>query len=94
MTATGRTGWLTSACRPGCPVIACVTDRKAARQLRLAYGVTPIVADFTEDKERMREQSIDLALDSGIVRKDDLVVIITGSLPGFQYADSMQISRI
>ena len=94
MTATGRTGWLTSACRPGCPVIACVTDRKAARQLRLAYGVTPIVADFTEDKERMREQSIALALDSGIVRKDDLVVIITGSLPGFQYADSMQISRI
>ena len=94
MTATGRTGWLTSSCRPACPIIACVTDRKAVRQLRLAYGVTPLLADFTEDKEQMREQSLRLAMESGVVRKDDLAVIITGSLPGFQYADSMQISKI
>ena len=94
MTATGRTGWLTSSFRPECPIIVCVTDEKAARQLRLAYGVTPLLADFTEDKEKMREQSIRLALESGTVKKDDLAVIITGSLPGFQYADSMQISRI
>ena len=69
-------------------------DRKAVRQLRLAYGVTPLLADFTEDKEQMREQSLRLAMESGVVRKDDLAVIITGSLPGFQYADSMQISKI
>lgn len=94
MTATGRTGWLTSAFRPECPIIVCVTDEKAARQLRLAYGVTPLLAPFTDDVVKMRDQSIDLALGSKAVAKDDLAVIISGSIPGFRYADSMQISCI
>ena len=94
MTATGRTGWLTSAFKPECPVIVCVTDAKAARQLNLAYGITPLLAPFTDNVVKMREQSIKLALDSGIVSDGDLVVIISGSIPGFSYADSMQISRL
>ncbi len=94
MTATGRTGWLTSSFRPECPIIVCVTDEKAARQLRLAYGVTPLLAPFTDDVVKMRDQSIELALKSGGVKKNDLAVIISGSIPGFRYADSMQISRI
>lgn len=53
MTATGRTGWLTSAFRPECPIIVCVTDEKAARQLKLAYGVTPLLAPFTDDVVKM-----------------------------------------
>lgn len=94
MTATGRTGWLTSAFRPECPIIVCVTDEKAARQLKLAYGVTPLLAPFTDDVVKMRDQSINLALKSKVVADDDLVVIISGSIPGFRYADSMQISKI
>lgn len=94
MTATGRTGWLTSAFKPECPVIVCVTDAKAARQLNLAYGITPLLAPFTDNVVKMREQSIKLALGSGIVSDGDLVVIISGSIPGFSYADSMQISRL
>ena len=94
MTATGRTGWLTSAFRPECPIIVCVTDEKAARQLKLAYGVTPLLAPFTDDVVKMRDQSINLALKSKAVADDDLVVIISGSIPGFRYADSMQISKI
>ncbi len=94
MTATGRTGWLTSSFRPECPIIVCVTDEKAARQLRLAYGVTPILAPFTDDVVKMRDQSIELSLSSGCVSRNDLAVIISGSIPGFRYADSMQISRI
>ena len=94
MTATGRTGWLTSSCRPECPIVVCVTDPKAARQLRLAYGVLPLLAPFTEDLDQMREQSLKLARGAGMVRKGDLAVIISGSIPGFNYADAMQISRI
>ena len=94
MTNTGRTAWLASSHRPSCPIIACVTDPKATRQLRLAYGVVPILAAFTEDKDQMRQQSIDLAMKSGLLKEGDLAVIITGSLPGYQHADSMQISPI
>ena len=94
MTATGRTGWLASSFRPECPIIVCVTDGKAARQLNLAYGVKPMLAPFTNDIARMREQSIDLSFRSGIVKEGDLAVIVSGSIPGFSYADSMQISEL
>lgn len=94
MTATGRTGWLTSSFRPECPIIVCVADEKAARQLRLAYGVRTLLAPFTDDVVKMRDQSISLALESNEVKKGDLAVIISGSIPGFRYADSMQISTL
>ncbi len=94
MTATGRTGWLTSSFRPECPIIVCVTDEKAARQLRLAYGVTPLLAPFTDDIVKMRDQSIELALKSKAITEGELAVIISGSIPGFRYADSMQIAKL
>ena len=94
MTATGRTGWLTSSFRPECPIIVCVTDEKAARQLNLAYGVKPMLASFTTDPAKMREQSLELSYKSQAIKEGDLAVIVSGSIPGFNYADSMQISRI
>ena len=76
------------------PIKPITTDGKAARQLNLAYGVKPMLAPFTNDIARMREQSIDLSFRSGIVKEGDLAVIVSGSIPGFSYADSMQISEL
>lgn len=94
MTATGRSAWLVSSQRPLSPIIACVTDQKAVRQLNLAYGVQAYLAPFTEDKEKMRQQSIEIALKSGVIKKEELAIIVAGTVPGYQYADSMQISNI
>ena len=94
MTATGRSAWLVSSQRPQSPIIACVTDQKAVRQLNLAYGVQAYLAPFTEDKEKMRQQSIEIALKSGVIKKEELAIIVAGTVPGYQYADSMQISNI
>ena len=94
MTATGRSAWIVSSYRPQSSIIACVTDKKAVRQLNLAYGVHAYLAPFTEDKDEMREQSIEIALKSGIIKKKELAIIVAGTVPGYQFADSMQISNI
>lgn len=94
MTVTGRTAHFVSFYRPACPVIACVTDKRAARQLRLNYGVYPKIAPYTEDREQMRKQSTKLALSTGLINKGDLVVSIAGSMTGNGGSDTLQISKI
>lgn len=94
MTVTGRTAHYVSFYRPSAPVIACVTDDKAARQLRLDYGVYPIRARFTENREEMKAQSVDLALSSGIISKGDLAIFISGSMTGRISSDTIQITTI
>lgn len=94
MTATGRSARMTSSYHPAAPIIACVTDKKAYRQLRLDYGVYPILAPYTEDRDELGELANDLALKTGIVDKGDLAVIITGTHTGYQYADSLQLTKL
>ena len=71
MSATGRTALLTSFYRPEAPIIACVTDEKACRQLRLYFGVYPIHAPYTEDTAEMKKNSIKLALSTNIIEKGE-----------------------
>ncbi len=94
MSATGRTALLTSFYRPEAPIIACVTDEKACRQLRLYFGVYPIHAPYTEKTDEMRKNSLKLALSTNIIEKGELAIIITGSMTGYQYADTMQITYL
>lgn len=95
MTVSGRTAMVTSYYRPSCPVIACVTDEKAARQLNLGYGIHPVMARLIEDMDFMKALAIETALKTNIVKKDDLVVLITGSTTGGSYSsDCMQIAKL
>lgn len=95
MTVSGRTALVTSYYRPSCPVIACVTDEKAARQLNLGYGIHPVMAKLIEDMDFMKALAIETALKTNIVKKDDLVVLITGSTTGGSYSsDCMQITKL
>lgn len=94
MTVTGRTAHYVSFYRPSAPVVACVTDDKAARQLRLDYGVYPIKAKFTEDREEMKAQSVSLSLSSGIINKGELAIFISGSMTGSISSDTIQITTV
>ncbi len=94
MSATGRTALLTSFYRPEAPIIACVTDEKACRQLRLYFGVYPIKAPYTESQDEMWKNSIKLSLSTNIIEKGELAIIIKGSMTGYQYADTMQITYL
>ncbi len=93
-TVTGKTAHVISFYRPSVPIIACCTSAKAARHLRLDYGVYPYVCELTNNKEKMKRQAIDKALDSSIVKKDDLIVFVSGTLTGENTtADTMVITK-
>lgn len=94
MTATGRSARITSSYHPSAPIIACVTDRKALRQLKLDYGVYPIAAPYTEDRDELGELANALSLKTRIVKEGDLAVIITGTQTGYQFADSLQLTKL
>lgn len=93
-TVTGRTAHIASYYRPSVPIIAGCTDEKAARQLKLDYGVYPFHAELTDDRDDMKQQALDIALRSKLVEKGDLIVLICGSLTGgMSSSDTMIIAK-
>lgn len=79
-TVSGYTAHIASYYRPSVPIIASCTDEKATKQLKLDYGVYPYHVDLTNDRDVMRTQALQIARDSKVVEKGDLVVLICGSL--------------
>ena len=93
-TVTGFTAHTASYYRPSVPIIASCTDEKATRQLKLDYGVYPFYAELTNDLDVMKTQALKIAEKSKIVEKDDLVILVCGSLTGGNMsADTMIITK-
>ena len=93
-TVSGKTAQTTSFYRPSAPVIACCTDQKAARQLKLFYGVIPFVVEYNEDWNVVKQRALDIALKSGVVKKNDIVVFLTGAITGRNHeTDAMFICK-
>ena len=42
----------------------------------------------------MKKNSIKLALSTNVIEKGELAIIISGSMTGYQYADTMQITYL
>ena len=93
-TVTGFTAHTASYYRPSVPIIASCTEEKATRQLKLDYGIYPYYAELTNDLDVMKRQALDIAEKSKIVEKDDLVVLVCGSLTGGEMStDTMIITK-
>jgi len=77
-TQSGHTAKIVSKFRPECPIIAVTPYEKVARKLALNWGVFPIVAEKTESTDELIDKSVDIALETGYVKKGDVVVIAAG----------------
>lgn len=77
-TQSGHTAKIVSKFRPECPIIAVTPYDRVARSLALNWGVFPIVADKTETTDELIDKSVDIALETGYVKKGDVVVIAAG----------------
>jgi len=78
VTKTGHTARMVSKFRPSCPIIATTVSKKVYRQLALSWGVYPMLSDLKETTDELFEEAVDRALESGIVKNGDLVVITAG----------------
>nr|DAD54212.1 TPA_exp: Pyruvate kinase [Clostridium autoethanogenum DSM 10061] len=77
-TQSGNTARMVSKYRPGCHVIAVTPSGKVARGLALNWGVFPILAKKVESTDEMIDNSVEISLKSGYVKKGDLVIIAAG----------------
>ena len=59
--------------------------------MKLDYGVYPFHAELTDDRDDMKAQALEIALESGMVKKGDVVIMICGSLTGGQSSSDTMI---
>lgn len=77
-TETGQSARMVSKHRPDPPILATTVCSRTYRQLALVWGVIPAMVQAMDSTDKMFEQSVKVALEKGIVKQDDLVVITAG----------------
>ena len=93
-TLSGRTAHLVAARRPDVPIVAFTPNEDAYRRLALAWGVRPILSEFIESPEELVNTLDRHLTESGLVRKGEAVVMLTGAtnMPGA--TNIMRIHRV
>ena len=82
ITRTGSTAQIISKFRPLAPILACTGDEVTARQLRLVWGVDPILIPVVTSTEELIFKSIEACYNLGYLKEPDQVLVTAGSLLG------------
>ncbi|MDN3681612.1 pyruvate kinase PykF [Vibrio tapetis subsp. quintayensis] len=65
---------------PTANIIAVTTNQKTAAQLVLTKGVTPVLVDSIESTDAFYVNGKEIALTSGLGKKGDIVIMVSGAL--------------
>ncbi len=65
--------------RPRVPILAVTPRERTARQLAVAWGITPIVVDWRGTTDDIVWFAIKTVVERGFVRTDDVVAVLVGS---------------
>jgi pyruvate kinase len=77
-TSSGSTARLVARFRPRCPVVALTSRLETKRQLSLSWGVFPEMVEAFLQTDQMFEAARLVALDKGIAKPGDRLVITAG----------------
>ena len=78
-TTSGATARAISRFRPTVPILAITPSPRTARQLSVAWGITPVVAQRRGTTDDIVWFAIKAAVDLGTVKPNDVVAILVGS---------------
>jgi len=78
VTKSGSTARMISKFRPACPIVGCTPNEQTYRQLSLSWGVIPVSSEEKYSTDELFAHAIECALDAGVVRNGDLVVLTAG----------------
>lgn len=78
-TNRGATARAISRFRPRMPILAATPSLTTARQLSVAWGITPMVTERRGTTDDIVWFAIKAAVDLGVVKSDDVVAILVGS---------------
>lgn len=77
-TESGFTARMISKYRTNVPIIAVTPHQSVTRKLKLVWGVVPLQGGVQNSTDEMLEMAVNTALDSGLVKRGDLIVITAG----------------
>ena len=77
-TESGYTARMVSKYRPKSPIIAVTPNEQVMRRLALIWGVIPVEGEMVSSTDDMFEMAVDAAVNKGLIKLGDLVVITAG----------------
>ncbi len=77
-TQSGSTARMVSKYRPRADIVAATPLEQVARLLNLVWGVTPLLVRVTKGTDQMIEEAVNSALEAGMVKEGEMVVITAG----------------
>lgn len=89
---TGRTATMLSGFFPECPIYIITDNEITFRQMALIWNVTPILVERNKSIDKMIEEGIKKAKQSGFIKKDDIIVL-SGGAAILSYNDETSINR-
>ncbi len=90
--ATGKVARAMAHFRPECPIIAVVTSPLVQHKLCLSSGVTAVLGENLTDTDEITKQAMNKAIETGIVKEGDTVVVISSNKIEPSYGtDTLQI---
>lgn len=89
VTMSGFTAGMISRYKPNCPIIGCTVYERVCRQLNLMWGVTPIMIAGKETTNALFDEAAKAAMQKGLVKKGDVVVVTAGVPLGIQGKTNM-----
>ncbi|MDQ3107228.1 MAG: pyruvate kinase [Actinomycetota bacterium] len=94
-TNTGATARAISRFRPPMPVIAATPSARAAQQLSVAWGITPVLTDRHESTDDVVWFAVKTVVERGLVHSGELVAVLVGSpIDPNRTTDTMRLVRI
>jgi pyruvate kinase len=94
ITQTGLTAQLASCQRPPCPIFAFTTSPRTYQYLPLVWGVYPMLFDSLSTTEEIIKRAEEILLERKLIKRKDVVVIVSGTHPVRGATNMMKIERI
>ncbi|KAL3350418.1 hypothetical protein AABB24_023073 [Solanum stoloniferum] len=80
-TRHGKMASLLSRNRPNPPIFAFTNDNSTQMALNLQWGVTPLLADLSDDMEGNIKKTVELIKAKGMVKKDEAILVVSDIIP-------------
>jgi len=78
VTKSGFTGRMVAKHRPECPILVAAIDEIVWRRMSLVWGVQSVITGMVETDEQLFETAGNCALESGLAKNGDVIVIVAG----------------
>lgn len=94
VTKSGVTAENVSRFKPKVPIIACTPSVEVYNKMSLLYGVFPMLDKNYKTVKELNKSSLDKALESKLVKKNDKVVLVSGLVAGKSGSNLLVVEKL